>query len=189
MGESDTVQGELDKFVDYRNEAAHSTVENVVAVEEIRKTGRFLLAVGDALSDIVELTVVERRLAQNKWTGLGIVTEVYQDGAVVVAKMSKVRLVKGETLIVQRHGGRSFKAEVVSIQVENVDREDVDAEDGQELGIRLSKRAKVGSKLLRLVPLEENKPTEIQVSPAIEIEPGTDPDPELNSEGSIDSGA
>lgn len=71
MGESDTVQGELDKFVDYRNEAAHSTVENIVAVEEIRKTGRFLLAVGSALFDIVELTVIERRLAQGKWPASG----------------------------------------------------------------------------------------------------------------------
>src|ERR1700726_4912210 len=33
-GESDTVQGELGKLVDYRNEAAHRTVDNIVAVDE-----------------------------------------------------------------------------------------------------------------------------------------------------------
>lgn len=79
-------------------------------------------------------------------------TEVYQDGSVVVAKMSKVRIVKGETLIVRRSSGRHSKAEVMSIQIENVDFAEVDAEDGQELGIRLSKTAKLGSQLLRLVP-------------------------------------
>jgi MAE_28990/MAE_18760-like HEPN len=165
MGESDTVQGELDKFVDYRNEAAHSTVDNIVAVEEIRNIGRFLLALSDALSQIVELTVIERRTVQGKWVSLGTVSEAYQGGSVVVAKMSKCRVVKGETLILRGPGPRShLKVEVLSIRVENVDHDKVDVEDGQELGMGLSVRAKLGAQLLRLVPLEEQKPAENQPS-------------------------
>jgi hypothetical protein len=162
-GESDTVQGELGKLVDYRNEAAHRTVDNIVAVDEIRKMGAFICVVGDALAEIVELTVVERRMELGKSMGIiGAVTEVYEEGSIVVARMSKVHLEVGESIIVYRESKGYSKAKVLSIQVEDIDKVSVNAEEGQELGIRLSKRTKVGSKLLRLLPVDE-KTVEVQL--------------------------
>ena len=162
-GESDTVQGELGKLVDYRNEAAHRTVDNIVAVDEIREMGAFICVVGDALAEIVELTVIERRMELGKSIGIiGTVTEVYGEGSIVVARMSKVSLEVGDSIIVYRESKGYSKAKVLSIQVEDIDKVSVNAEEGQELGIRLSKHTKVGSKLVRLLPVDE-KTVEVQL--------------------------
>jgi hypothetical protein len=173
-GEADTVQGELDKFVDYRNEAAHRVVDNIVAIDEIRKIGQFLGVLGDALAEMVELAVIKRHLELGKSVTVGTVKEVHHRGFVVVASMSKSRLNVGESIIIHNDKTKQCaKTEVVSIHMDDVEQVGVDAEDGQELGIRLTKRAKLGWELRRLSPLGE-KPVEMQLTIDEAMGPMTD---------------
>ena len=124
-------------------------MDNIVAVDEIREMGAFIWSSGSTLAKIVELTVVERRMELGKSIGIiGAVTEVYEEGSIVVARMSKVLLEVGDSIIVYRESKGYSKAKVLSIQVEDIDKVSVNAEEGQELGIRLSKRTKVGLKVV-----------------------------------------
>ena len=47
-------------FIEYRNEAAHRKVENVLAIDAIGAIGHFVIALGLALAEMVEGGVLKR---------------------------------------------------------------------------------------------------------------------------------
>ena len=96
-----TVEKELGDFIDYRNEAAHRQVENVLAPEEIGAIGRFLLALGDALADMVDERVLQQRMNLGQYAIVLGVTEIHHNGYVVIGTPDVgVQLAVGDEVIV-----------------------------------------------------------------------------------------
>jgi MAE_28990/MAE_18760-like HEPN len=150
-GDSSTPQGELESFVKYRNEATHGTVENIVSVDELRKVGQFVGILGDVLAQIIESTVLRRRVSVGQSRIIGVVQESFRQGYVVVAKMSETELAVGDEIIL--YGRRICKkTRVLEIQVADIGQPRVKTIDGQEVGIRLSDNAQTRMELHRLAP-------------------------------------
>jgi hypothetical protein len=174
-GESDTAQGELDSFVKYRNEASHGTPEQILARDEIKKIGHFIIHVCSALADMVADEVARRHMQLGNSTTVASITEIHYRGAVVVARMNKMVLSVGDELFIYSDK-ICRRTKVESIQVNNQDLPSVEGQQGQEVGIRLSARARGGAELRRLdlpsrvVPtqlaLEDIPPEALQVGPS-----------------------
>jgi len=152
-GESDTAQGELESFVEYRNEAVHATPGEILSPDEIKKIGRFICAICEALADMVRDTAIQRHLQLGHSKTLGTITEMHYRGSIVVARMNACSVRVGEDLFIC---GEQFyrKATVTSLRLEDQEIQEAALQDGQELGIGFSVRARRGAEL-RILSLPE----------------------------------
>lgn len=159
-GESDTPQAELDGFVKYRNEAAHGIPEQILSPDEIKKMGQFLNALGKAIADMVNESVVKRHLHLGNSFTVATISEIHHDGTVVVAILRNESVAVGDELFV--YDDRICRrAKVESLQVNDTDVMSVEGNAGREVGIRLSVRARHGADLRRLRLPDRVVPTQL----------------------------
>jgi len=156
--DSSSVEKELNDFIEYRNEAAHRKVENVLAIDAIAAIGRFIVAVAAALADMVEEGVLKRRMDLKQYSPVLSISEGY---VVIGTPESNVTLTVGDELILF---GKNFchrvKLESMHLNGESV--QNATGDGVTEVGCRLSKRALKGAELRRLnIPSEV--PGEIQL--------------------------
>lgn len=160
--DSSTPQKELDGFIDYRNEAAHRRVESVLSVDAIAATARFVVALGNALADMVEEGVLLRRMDLAQYSKVLTVTETHYGGLVVVGTpVDGEHLRIGDELLVCSTNGCK-RASVDSLQLNGQTVGEAWGDGATELGLKLSKRAAPGAELRRLrIPTEA--PASIQL--------------------------
>jgi hypothetical protein len=149
-GESTTLDAELSAFVQRRNEAAHSHVDEIIGLDEFHSLAEFVWTLGDALAELLAREVTSRRVILGQSVACGAVEETHYDGFVVVARMRGVSLARGDELLILHNGEFVAPATIESIQVNDVDCDRLDASDDQEVGIRLSARCIPGNTLARL---------------------------------------
>jgi hypothetical protein len=146
-----TVERELGDFIDYRNEAAHRQVENVLSVEQIGAVGRFLVALGDALAGMVDERVLRRRMDINQYTIVLGVTEIHHNGYVVIGTPdADVRLAVGDEVIVFGTGTCS-RAIVESLQIGDRDEPEMTGNGVTEVGLRLTRPVPTPAELRKIV--------------------------------------
>jgi hypothetical protein len=75
--DSSSAEKELRDFVDYRNEAAHRRVENVLSIDRITSIGRFVIALATALAEMVERSVLQRHMDLRHFTSVMSISEVH----------------------------------------------------------------------------------------------------------------
>jgi hypothetical protein len=140
---------ELSDFVDFRNEAAHRKVENVLSIDAIASIGRFIVALASALADLVEEGILARRLALGQLSPIMTVTETHFGGSVVVGVLPAglTLRVSDDLVIVRKHS--LMNSTIESIQVAGTDVPAITSEAAVEIGIRLNKRTSVGAELRR----------------------------------------
>ena len=174
-GESDTPQSELENFVKYRNEASHGIPEQILAPDEIKRIGQFLLCVGEALARMVEDGVTERHLHLGNSTLVANVTEIHYGGKVVVVKMSDCSLKTGDELFISANAG--FRRAVVSsLQINGAAVASVDGAVNDVVGIELTRRVPEGAKLVRPAPPSRVVPQQLAIEDMVE-EPEMPPAP------------
>jgi len=149
-GDSSTPQGELENFVKYRNEATHGTVENIVSADELQRFGQFIALLGEVIGDLIESAVLRRRVDLGHSIPIGVVQECYRSGEIVVARMNESNISVGDELIVVSKTA-CRKARILQIQLNDVDQNSMKAEEGAEVGLRLSIVARKRMELHRLV--------------------------------------
>jgi hypothetical protein len=160
--DTSSAEKELSDFIEYRNEAAHRKVENVLAIDAIGAIGRFVVAVATALAEMVEEGVLRRRMELNHYSHVLSVSEVHYDGYVVVGTpIANVNITVGDELILLgKNVCRRVKLE--SMQLNGQPVQYTTGDGATEIGFRLNKRAQVGAELRRLnVPSEA--PQEVQL--------------------------
>ncbi len=148
-GDGGNIQKELDDFIQFRNEAAHTSVENIVATEEIRVIADFITALCDCVSEIVGAVVLRRRMALGQYSSLGKVTEIHYGGRIAILNSEQTSIAVQDELIVVRKD-ECFVTQVESIRVSDQDLSVVHATKGQEIGLGLSRKVKIESALRRL---------------------------------------
>jgi hypothetical protein len=82
--EGSSTEKELQDFVEYRNEAAHRNVENLLSKDQIGAISRFIDALGITLADMVEETVLERHMTLGHYSAVLTICETHYDGHVVI---------------------------------------------------------------------------------------------------------
>jgi len=148
--DSSSTQKELEAFIDYRNEAAHRKVENVIAIDAIAGIGRFVVALGSAIADLVEEAVLQRRMELGDYDIILAITEIHHDGRVVIGVPNTgVALETGADVVV--FGERTcYRARIESLQLNGNPTQAMTGDGATEVGIRLSKKAPTGGELRTL---------------------------------------
>jgi len=99
---------------------------------------------------------------------IGRIEEVHFKGLVVIVQISNVSLSVGDELYVC-DAETCLRVSVESLQVNDVDVQSIEAGHIQEVGIRLSKRARYGSELRRLRLPVQGVATQLTLDEAIEL--------------------
>jgi len=149
-GNASSAESELRNFIQYRNRAAHGDVDDVLAIDEIDKIADFLVAVCEALSELVMCSVIRHRQEAGRAEPIGEIIAEF-GGQIVGVETAPVALAVGETLIVLRENACYF-AVVHSMEENHVAFQAMQTVQGQKVALRLSRDAKVGGRLLRLLP-------------------------------------
>lgn len=145
---SDTATSELKQIVDYRNEAAHGDVDNVLGPDILIEFTHFYEAMCRCVLDIIQYDTIRRAKELKRATVIGSISERLRED-IVIAKVSNATLTVGDKLYVFKKG-LTMIAEVGSIQVNGEDLVTVTVSEEIEVGLRLGVRVKEGCELLRL---------------------------------------
>jgi hypothetical protein len=144
---SDTAESELKQIVDYRNEAAHGDVDQVLGTEVLVEVTEFFEALLRSITDFVQYDTLRRAKELGKAKVLGVISERFHDD-IVVAKITNSSLKIGDTVYINGKG-LTMIGEIKSIQLDDVNHDSADITDEREVGLRLGVRAKEGCELVR----------------------------------------
>jgi hypothetical protein len=149
IGDTATFESELNGFVRLRNEAAHGQVGQVIGFSQFRTTADFVIVLCEILVEMLAHELALRKGVLGQTEEVGTVKEVHYSGKVAVVSMRPITIKVGEELMLVR--GKSVRfAKVCSLQQEGKDSSLVAAQDGQELGVTLQLKSKVGDVLRRV---------------------------------------
>jgi len=160
-GESTTLDAELSAFVQRRNEAAHSHVDEIIGLDEFHSLAEFVRLLSYALAELLSLEVISHRVTLGQATACGVVEETHYDGFVVVARMEAVSLAKGDELLILHNAEFVAPAAIESLQVNDLDCDHLNASEGQKVGIRLSARCISGNILARFAAPTQSTPPQL----------------------------
>ncbi len=168
--DSSSAKKELDDFIGYRNEAAHKKVENVLSVVAIGTIGLFIIAIGQALANMVEQGVVQRRMDLGCYLTVLTVSEVHYKGLVVIGTpQDGVNLATGDELIIFADNVCQ-RATLESLQLSGREVTSMTGDGFTEVGLRLNKRSPTGAELRRLkIPVEAPTATQLVLEDALPV--------------------
>lgn len=141
---------ELRTLIDYRNEAAHGglDVDDVLAVDALCEFADFIKVLCRALAERIQLAALQTGLSRDQATEVGTVSETFQGGRVIIAAVAG-KFSIGESIYLISPTQCAHRR-IESIQLDDVPHDQVDIADATELGFRLSGRARVGQRIVRL---------------------------------------
>lgn len=145
---SETASSELKQIVDYRNEAAHGDVDDVLGAEVLIEFTHFFEALCYSIVDFIQYDTLRRSKELGRTTTVGFISERFRDD-IVVAKVANATLTVGDDLYVFGKG-LTMRAKIGSIQLNDVGVKTADIDAETEVGLRIGVRAKVGCELIRL---------------------------------------
>ena len=153
---SETAKSLLKKLVEDRNLASHSSSSSVWPATEIRAMASFLDAVNQAIVEIAFKSLVTYQTKANLIESIGTVVHVYSDNVVGIDCHGTL-ISKGDLVtIVQRSA--AFTARIESIQEGSVAHDSFQPNRGQQLGIKLDRRAALNARIFRPQPAQAELP-------------------------------
>ena len=144
---SETAASELKQIVDYRNEAAHGDVDEVLGTEVLIEFTHFFEALCRSIVDFIQYDTLRRAKELGRATVVGVISERFRNG-IVVAKVTNATLSVGDGLYIFGKG-LTMMVEVQSIQLNDADVQTATIVDETEVGLRIGVRAKAGCELVR----------------------------------------
>lgn len=147
---SETAASELKQIVDYRNEAAHGDVDEVLGTDVLIEFTHFFEVLCRSILDFIQYDTLRRAKELGRLEIVGVITERLRDD-IVVARVANSTLSIGDELYVFGKG-LTMTAKLQSIQRDDVDMQAVTIVDEAEVGLRIGVRAKIGCELVRLKP-------------------------------------
>jgi translation elongation factor EF-G len=146
---SDTPKSQLRQIVEYRNEAAHQEVDEVLGTEVLLEVMEFFEALLRSVTDFVQYEILRRAKERGLAQVLGVISEQFHND-IVVAKVANATLKVGDEIYISGKGVTMIGM-VNSIQLDGVDHLSADITSEREVGLALGVRAKLGCELIRLI--------------------------------------
>ncbi len=149
---TETPETVLRDIVELRNQAAHGSVsqEQVTSVQELSSYAAFVQILCGALAEMVESTIMTRRLLVCPNSCVGQVVHVFSSNIVgLCCCAGQIRV--GERLVAKSRTA-AVGTSVLSIEVDHQRCQSGNLADGQEIGLELDRKIKEGTKLMRLEP-------------------------------------
>jgi len=131
---SETVASELKQIVDYRNEAAHGDVDDVLGTEVLVEFTHFFEALCRSIVDFIQYDTLRRAKELGRATVVGVISERFHDD-IVVAKVKNATLSVGDGLYIFGKG-LTMIGGVKSIRLNDVDVETATIVNETEVGLR-----------------------------------------------------
>lgn len=144
---SETAASELKQIVEYRNEAAHGEVDDVLGAEVLIEFSYFFEALCCSIVDFVQYNTLRQAKEIGRASVVGVISERFRDD-VIVAKVANATISVDDGLYVFGKG-LTMMAEVKSIRLDDLDVSTATITDEKEVGLRIGVRAKVGCELIR----------------------------------------
>lgn len=155
--EATSVESELNRFVQIRNEAAHSQVDEIVSVEEFKEIADFIVILGEAIAEIVQVEIVNQQMKHGRLQEIGTLTETFKGGQVGILTAKASALAVGDGLVVRNGLNQWRLVKVLSIQINGQPYESHNCVDGEEIGLGFDKIAKQGNVVFKLVAIASDQ--------------------------------
>ncbi len=149
-GSQNTAEAELKQLIDYRNEAAHGVVDQILGTQELLDLGDFVEALCKSLSELVTYHVILRQTAIGKAREIGKITEWFKQPKAAVAKVNKVTLTLDTSLfliLVNEESSYCYLAKIISIRINDIQKDNVEITDETEVGLKFDIDPKKGMSL------------------------------------------
>lgn len=143
---SETAASELRQIVDYRNEAAHGDVDDVLGAEVLIEFTQFFEALCRSIVDFIQYDTLRRAKELGRATVVGVISERFSED-IVIAKVTNATVSVNDRLYIWGKG-LTMQAEVRSIRLADVEVETATVGVETEVGLRIGVRAKVGCELV-----------------------------------------
>lgn len=146
-GSQNTAEGELKQLVDYRNEAAHGVVDEILGTQELLDLGDFVEALCKSLADLVTYNIILHQKDIGRVREIGKITEWFKKPQAGVAKVKEVTLVLGESVflvLVNDELSYCYSAKIESIQLDDISHNLVAITSETEVGLKFDRDARTG---------------------------------------------
>jgi hypothetical protein len=97
-GNQNNAEIELNQFIDYRNEAAHTFVDTTLRTEELERLTYFIESLSQALAELVTYRIIEIKISSGKARNIGQITEWFKKPRAAVAIINNISLSVGDSL-------------------------------------------------------------------------------------------
>ncbi|HEY3281758.1 MAG TPA: MAE_28990/MAE_18760 family HEPN-like nuclease [Armatimonadota bacterium] len=148
-GGQETAEAELRSFIQYRNDAAHGTLENLPGPMVLLGIIDFVEVLAEAIGELFYSHAVEAMAKCGLACQVGEVAERFTRADAVVARMSQITISTGDTLVASAEH-YCIPVKIRSMQVDDKDRRRVRCGAGTELGLRFDAQVGKGAKLYRI---------------------------------------
>ncbi|WP_375467103.1 MAE_28990/MAE_18760 family HEPN-like nuclease [Nostoc sp.] len=150
-GNQNTVEGELNELISYRNDAAHGFPDNVLGSNALLELCDFVETLCQALAELVTYKVIERKKSIGQAKEVGRITEWYKKHEAGVAKVEETILSIGSSLFLVNEGSSCcYLATIESIKIDDISVNEVQTSKGMEVGLKFDVDAKKGFRLYQL---------------------------------------
>ncbi|WP_181256750.1 MAE_28990/MAE_18760 family HEPN-like nuclease [Merismopedia glauca] len=149
-------EGELKRLIDYRNEAAHGSVDRdqILGSQELLDLCDFIEAFCQALVELVSYQVICKKVYRGEAREIGTIAEWFTTPNAAVVKVKEVTLSVGSSLwLISETSSYCQLARIESIKVNDISKEQVNITSEIEVGLQLNREAKKG---LSIYLVEEN---------------------------------
>lgn len=144
-GSQNTAEGELKQLIDYRNEAAHGAVDEILGTQELLDLGNFVEALCKALAELVTYQVISRKTLIRQAKKIGTITELFKKSGAVVAKVRETTLSVGSSLwLLSESSSYCQLAKIESIHINDISKEQEEITSEREVGLKFDTDVRKG---------------------------------------------
>ncbi|MEG4848543.1 MAE_28990/MAE_18760 family HEPN-like nuclease [Microcoleus sp. F10-C6] len=146
-GRQNTAEGELNQLVDYRNEAAHGSTNQILGTQELLDLGDFVEALCKSLADLVTYKIILLQKALGLVREIGEITEWFKKQQAYVAKVQEVTLTVEERVflvLVNDKLSYCYSAKIESIKLNDIFHNQVEITSEAEVGLKFDRDARRG---------------------------------------------
>ncbi|MGH1393349.1 MAG: MAE_28990/MAE_18760 family HEPN-like nuclease, partial [Trichormus sp.] len=150
-GSQNTLEGELNEFIGYRNEAAHGFPDEVLGASTLLELCDFVDALSQALAELVTYQVIKRKELIGQIREAGKITEWFKKSNAAVAIVEEIKLSIGEKVfLVDEKTSCCYLVAINSIKIDDKPVNYLQTTAGMEVGLQFDLSAKKGLRLYQL---------------------------------------
>ncbi|WP_413163485.1 MAE_28990/MAE_18760 family HEPN-like nuclease [Capilliphycus salinus ALCB114379] len=143
-GNQNTPEGELKQLIDYRNEAAHGTIDEILGTDELLNLGDFVEALCKALAELVTYQVIQEKSKVGQIKEVGKITEWFKKPRAAVAKVKDISLTVGDNIFLVNEVSSCCKlAKIESIKINDVSTDEAQITSETEVGLKFDTDIKI----------------------------------------------
>lgn len=147
-GNQTNAEDELNQLILDRNDAAHATVERILLTSELLDLADFILALCQALAELVTYQIILKQASTGKAREIGKINRWFDKVRAARAKINQGSLSVGDPVFLVNENSSDCRLAVIqSIQLDDVSQSQIEITSETEVGLQFNINAKKGLSL------------------------------------------